>query len=119
MKARPKYIDVRYHNSRDQHARKLIDYSNVHTQDNYGGYTNLGAHQRETHEIHIGNGIMVESGAQRWNIDFRLFHAHFCLWMAIHRLRRNSISCSHSHFSRAEFLKRQLWELHAAYVCLL
>ena len=52
-------------------------------------------------------------------IDLRLFHAFVCLWMAIHRLRWYSFPCSHSHFSRAGFLRRLLWELHAAHVRLL
>jgi len=49
----------------------------------------------------------------------RLFDAFVCLWMAIHRLRWYSFPCSHSHFSRAGFLRRLLWELHAAHVRLL
>jgi hypothetical protein len=34
IKARKKHINVCYHNSRDLHARKIIDYSYVHTNDN-------------------------------------------------------------------------------------
>jgi hypothetical protein len=34
IKARTKHIDVCYHNSRDLHARKIVDYSYVHTNDN-------------------------------------------------------------------------------------
>jgi hypothetical protein len=34
IKARTKHIDVCYHNSRDLHARKIVDYSNVHTNVN-------------------------------------------------------------------------------------
>jgi hypothetical protein len=34
IKARMKHIDVCYHNSRDHHACKIIDYSYVHTNDN-------------------------------------------------------------------------------------
>jgi len=39
--------------------------------------------------------------------------------MAIHRLRWYSFPCSHSHFSQAGFLRRQLWESLAAHVCLI
>jgi len=34
IKACTKHIDVAYHNSRDIHARKIVDYSNVHTNAN-------------------------------------------------------------------------------------
>jgi len=34
IKARTKHIDVCYHNSRDLHARKIVDYSYVHTNEN-------------------------------------------------------------------------------------
>jgi len=34
IKARTNHIDVCYHNSRDLHARKIVDYSYVHTNDN-------------------------------------------------------------------------------------
>jgi hypothetical protein len=34
IKACTKHIDVCYHNSRDLHARKLVDYSYVHTNEN-------------------------------------------------------------------------------------
>jgi hypothetical protein len=32
--ARMKHIDVCYHNSRDRHAHKIVDYSYVHTNEN-------------------------------------------------------------------------------------
>jgi hypothetical protein len=34
IKARTKHIDVCYYNSRDLHARKIVDYSSVHTNEN-------------------------------------------------------------------------------------
>jgi len=34
IKARTKHIDVCYHNSRDLHARKIVDYSYIHTNEN-------------------------------------------------------------------------------------
>jgi len=34
IQARTKHIDVCYHNSRDLHARKIVDYSYVHTNEN-------------------------------------------------------------------------------------
>ena len=34
MKARTKHIDVCYHNSRDLHARRIVQYGYVNTDDN-------------------------------------------------------------------------------------
>ena len=34
MKARTKHIDVCYHNSRDLHSRRIVQYGNVNTDDN-------------------------------------------------------------------------------------
>jgi hypothetical protein len=34
IKARTKHIDVKYHNSRDLHARKIVDYSYINTDEN-------------------------------------------------------------------------------------
>jgi hypothetical protein len=102
IKARMKHIGICSHNSRDVHAGKIVDYSYVHTNENAANIITKMLTKEKHTKFTKAMGLWCKEGYE----GGRLFLAFVCLWMPIHRLRWYSFPCSHSHFSRAGFLRR-------------